>query len=322
MTMHQLFAFLTGPDLRAIADVVSRWKWFETEPQFLSIDDEPQPSPAAWQARTPKAVEGFCVDWNRANYGVDPQIITVGFPRRMVPGSVMVAAPAAFERAEDVLSLLADVPFELCSFRPLWHQEWEAAKLSRTGFAWGHTAHGWGCALRGAGHDRLVSRRWLDYWPWRVLRGNGDLTLLQFHDLEANAATALAQAAPCYERIIPYDGGGIVNVHKLLYPPPEGLYDRDTRTVEYVVAGREVSEAEMLAVCSVRWRRRNHPEQPIERAAYVFLTDAEARAHLHALWLRELECWSVEGGVKRRLDLDYVPPPPPAPPAWVRALTG
>jgi hypothetical protein len=318
MTMHSLFAHLTGPDLRAIVEVVSRWKWFDAEPKYLTIDDEKQVDASAWRTRIPGATEKFGILW--LIDAEEAHLLTVSFPRRKVAGSVLVAAPAAFERAEDILQLLADVPFELCSFRPLWEPEWDASKVSHTGFKLGHTAHGWGCALRGAGHDHLVSRRWLDYWPWRVLRGDGDLTLLQFHDLEADPATALAQATPCYERIIPYDGGGIVNVHKLLYPPPEGLYDRETRTVEYVVAGREVPEAEMLAVCSVRWRRRNHPEQPIERAAYVFLTDAEARAHLHALWLRELECWSVEGGVKRRLDLDYVPPPPPEPPAWVRAL--
>jgi hypothetical protein len=321
VTLHSIYAHLTGPDLRAIVDAVARWDCFHAKPEYLSVDEDVAAATADWRTQITTAREGFCVDWDRNAGYLQSKKIFLQFRKKIVPGEVNVAVPAVFERAEDILELLADVPFELCSFRPWWRKEWDAVK-GRTGFGWGHTAHGWGCALRGAGHDRLVSRRWLDYWPWRVLRGDGDLTLLQFHDLEADPATALAQAAPCYERIIPYRGGGVVNVHKLWDPPPEGLYDRDTRTVEYVVAGREVSEAEMLAVCSVRWRRRKHPEQPIERAAYVFLTDAEARAHLHALWLRELECWSVEGGVKRRLDLDYVPPPPPAPPAWVRALTG
>jgi hypothetical protein len=52
--------------------------------------------------------------------------------------------------------------------------------------------------------------------------------------------------------------------------------------------------------------------------AYVFVDEADARAHLHELWLRELECWLVDDKGKRRLDLDYHPVPNP--PGWVKRL--
>lgn len=44
----------------------------------------------------------------------------------------------------------------------------------------------------------------------------------------------------------------------------------------------------------------------------------DAEAHLHELWLRELECWYMDERGKHRLDADYNPTPNP--PAWVRAL--
>jgi hypothetical protein len=76
----------------------------------------------------------------------------------------------------------------------------------------------------------------------------------------------------------------------------------------------------MLEACFVRRARRADPDKPIERVAFVFLETAAARAHLHELWLRELECWTVEDGDKRRLDLDYKPAP--SPPEWVASLSG
>ena len=42
--------------------------------------------------------------------------------------------------------------------------------------------------------------------------------------------------------------------------------------------------------------------KPIDQVAFVFLAEADARSHLEALWLRELECWVADDRSKRRLD--------------------
>jgi hypothetical protein len=44
----------------------------------------------------------------------------------------------------------------------------------------------------------------------------------------------------------------------------------------------------------------------------------DAEAHLHELWLRELECWYVDERGKHRLDVDYHPTPQS--PTWVENL--
>ena len=76
----------------------------------------------------------------------------------------------------------------------------------------------------------------------------------------------------------------------------------------------------MLANCALRLHHRLTPGQPdpVDAIAYVFIEEADARAHLHELWLRELECWVVDGAGKRRLDADYRPVPDP--PQWVKRL--
>ena len=51
---------------------------------------------------------------------------------------------------------------------------------------------------------------------------------------------------------------------------------------------------------------------------FVFVHEGQARAHLHELWLRELECWVHDARGLRRLDADYHPTP--TPPDWARRL--
>jgi hypothetical protein len=317
--MKCLFAHLSGPDIAATAARVLEWPWYATPPATLNIDDTDVVVDDTWARRALAARNGAYADWAPRTRPPDRWFFTIDFPGRLRTPMVYAAAPAAFATAEEVLQRLANVPFELGSFRTVWPVEWSAVDANLPGFGNKHGSLGWACAFRGGGHGRLVSRRWLDHGPWRVLRGDGDLTLVQFHDLEVDAATALAQATAGHERMGISATGGFIQSGKPWYQLPDGLYDRDTQALEYVVAGRDVPEPEMLAACTLRRLRRDHAEQPVARVAYVFLTDAEARAHLHALWLRELECWSVEGGIKRRLDLDYHPTPP-EPPAWVRAL--
>jgi hypothetical protein len=169
-----------------------------------------------------------------------------------------------------------------------------------------------------------VSRRWLDFGPWRVIRRPNDTTFIQFHDLAlTDPAEAYAQAAPGLERMGNSPIGGHIAFHRsgLLEIAGKGLYRASERLLEVVVGpGNTVPPRSMLANCALRLE---HEEtQPatgrIERIAYVFVDEGDARAHLHELWLRELECWVADDRGKRRLDLDYHPIP--SPPAWVRDL--
>ncbi|HTM22975.1 MAG TPA: hypothetical protein VL172_20775 [Kofleriaceae bacterium] len=191
----------------------------------------------------------------------------------------------------------------------------------------GHQLTGWGMAFRGDGHQRLVSRRWITHGgPWRVIRGPRDTTLLQFHDLGlTDPHVAWTQARPCLERLTHAEPGtsgssGLVDTGGPPYRPLEGRYQPASRCL-WVFAGAErITTTEMHWAAEERCRRRHaHGEPPLERIAFVFASPAAARAHLHDLWLRGLECWHEAGaGPLVRDDDGYEPTPPPAP-AWVAA---
>jgi hypothetical protein len=102
--------------------------------------------------------------------------------------------------------------------------------------------------------------------------------------------------------------GGYIAWHMagLLKHAGKGLYAPNERALHVVVApGIEVSQGEMISNAALRLHHRltRPAHNPIDRIAYVFIDMADARAHLHELWLRELECWAFnEQGQKARLD--------------------
>jgi hypothetical protein len=160
----------------------------------------------------------------------------------------------------------------------------------------------------------------LDFGPWRVLRGPGDTTLVQFHELGVDAATALEQVAPSHALMgQSRDGGGMVGGYGFVtitgeYWPAERLFEI------HVCEPREITSQEINeALCIRTDRHHEHKGSPVERVAYVFASPTLAEPHLHALWLRELEVWAFRDGQKVRLDLDYVPMLPLRP-AWVQRL--
>jgi hypothetical protein len=118
--------------------------------------------------------------------------------------------------------------------------------------------------------------------------------------------------------------GGYIQwyIDGLLKGAGQGIYTPEDRLLEVVVGpGNEVKQGEMLCNAALRLHHRTAPSTtPVERVAYVFVDEADAQAHLHELWLRELECWLVDDKGKRRLDLDYHPVPNP--PEWVKRLEG
>lgn len=229
-----------------------------------------------------------------------------------------------FRSLDEALSTLERFEFEILCGGTAFFDEWLAADYERWGFGRSHIDNGWGCAFRGRGHDRLVSRRWLDFGPWRVIRRPNDTTFIQFHDLDlTDPAEAYAQAAPGLKRMGNDPTGGHIGFHRerMIASAGKGLYYPKDRLLEVVVGpGNDVKQGDMLCNCALRLEHKLNPPASghIDRIAYIFVDEGDARAHLHELWLRELECWVADDRGKRRLDLDYHPVPNP--PAWVRAL--
>ena len=234
---------------------------------------------------------------------------------------VNIGMPSADVEPRAFAETLSSIPFEVAAF-PTLHLDWldrsEDEQYSAPSFGDWHAPLGWACAFRGAGHDRLVSRRWLDFGPWRKVAAPEDTTLIQFHDLAADSRTALAQARPGHERMGISDSGGFIQSGFVFTKELEGLYDASERKMKVVVHGRQVSQLEMLEWCAARKYQSFGPQKPLDNVAFVFMEEAAARKHLQELWLRELECWTIRGGKEIRLDDQYAPTPKP--PAWVTAL--
>jgi hypothetical protein len=228
-----------------------------------------------------------------------------------------------FSTGDEGRALIEVFPFDVCSLGSVFFDEWVEADYRRWSFSRGHYDHGWGCAFRGAGHDRLHSRRWLDFGPWRVIRRPNDTTFIQFHDLGiTDPAEAYEQAKVGHQRMgIDPIGGFIQGIDTDVLKEVQGLYRPETKTLEIIVVpGLEVTQQQMRVACGLRLHHRltKPMVDRVEKIAYVFAAKEDARAHLHELWLRELECWYLDETGKHRLDTEYKPTPQP--PAWVKAV--
>jgi hypothetical protein len=209
-------------------------------------------------------------------------------------------------RVDDVLAFLETLPFEIATFASI-HPGWVRAGYEQPSLGGMHYPLGWACAFRGAGHDRLVSSRWLDHaGPWKLHR-RGDLTLVQLHDLGADAETALAQAKPAHARMGYTDTGGWIAPHHRYEHDLGGVYLAKLATHRIIVAEREVTQREMLDACALRRERRHAAKDPIDQVGFVFTSREGAERHLRELWLRELECIAITDTGEVRLDDTYDP---------------
>ena len=218
---------------------------------------------------------------------------------------------------DSLLDILNRVDFTVASVFSVVPGWWSKPKMYRPpGFSDGHFSNGSFAAFsRDDGHARLVSRRWLDHGPWRLLRDEDtDLTLVQYHDLQATEADALEQAYPGHEAMGIRPHGGFIQTDFVFGKLKPGLYERETRTVVAVVPGQEqVTPRQMLEAAAMKlWQPL---EEPVDQVAFVFTDEGNARKHLHDLWLRGLEVRFVG----TRLD-DQFDPGPPATPDWVKAV--
>jgi hypothetical protein len=293
---------------------------FMTSPEKFSLESEQADITADWLQQLSSVSRDGLARWESPN----KRQLSYG-PRS--DELVCFSVTADRVKVTDALALVEPLPFELCSFGAAFFDEWIAADYERWGFARSHISFGWGCAFRGAGHDRLMSRRWLDFGPWRVIRRTNDTTLVQFHDLDlTDPAEAYEQAKAGHERM---SDGFLHHNYPDFMESVRGLYVPERHRLEIVVPpGTTVDAENMYSAAAVRLYFHANPNAghnskpgsigPTKAVAYVFLDEAQARAHLHDLWLRELECWLVDDKGKRRLDLDYHPVPDP--PAWVKRL--
>jgi len=258
------------------------------------------------------------VFWENADYETQ-----AGFSYR--PGAELVHFTLPIDGNGDrYRAALETLPFELADLTSPHQHSWgESGEKRSWGFGRGYPGHGWACAFRGAGHDRLVSRRWLDFGPWRVIHRPDDTTFIQFHDLAiTDPEEAYAQAAPGHQRMgIDPIGGFIQGIDPDVLDEVKGVFIPATRTLEIPIApGIEVTQQDMRVACALRLyqRLRVPAAQRIEKISYVFIERRDAEAHLHELWLREIECWYMDETGRHRIDADYHPTPNP--PEWVKKL--
>ena len=225
---------------------------------------------------------------------------------------------ATEKKGLNALSWLQRLDFKWAAFGQLW--EWWENGYSAPTFADGHPRHGWACAFKGEGHKRLVSRRWLEWGPWRLIRDEShDISFVQFHDLEADATTALEQAKPGHQRMGIHKLGGFLQTGYCYWRPPKGIYIESERRLDIVITpGRTVPQLEMSDAAAAR--NLGHFAQPVDSICYIFYDEEQAREHLHEMWLRELQVyWINMEGEKVRLDDSY-DPGQPVKPDWVLDL--
>jgi hypothetical protein len=311
MSTMPVRASFSGPDLQALLEALRSSPFVPDRPPIkLSVDNRAQTPSADWLERaTTAAKRGFFAAWDEDyEHFLDYVANTI----------LKVSNPDAPRDPAGTLAWIHKLPFHLASLEDAAAEFLERPDYPGPGFSDMHYPLGWACAFQGDGHRRLVSRRWLEFGPWRLLKGENNTSFVQFHDLNADPETAWNQAQPGHERMGISDTGGFIQSQYVYQYPIDGLYNPDERRLRVLIHGRPVSQREMLDACAVRLYQALGPARPVDTVAYVFAVEEEARAHLHELWLRELECRAIIAGREVRLDTDYTPRLQQ--PEWVLAL--
>ena len=222
----------------------------------------------------------------------------------------------------DIIKTFAPLPWTVANFYDIFdnyeNNSWN--EYIAPGFIHGHGGHGWACAFKGEGHNHLVSRRWLEYHPWRLIRDEEhDISFIQFHDLDADPATALEQAKEGHRAMSMYGVGGYIGKTHPFSNDMRGIYLSDTRNLRVVIpAGKEITYSEMSDYCAAR-HFQAFKEGPIDVLSFVFIVADEAQPYIHDLWLRDIEVFGfTPKGEEIRLDEDYHPDYEP--PQWVKRL--
>jgi len=208
-------------------------------------------------------------------------------------------------RIPEVLAWLCTLDFDVCIGGPLF-SDWQKSAAVNVLFP-GQYPLGWMLALKGKGVDYLSSRRWLDQAPVRIHQAD-DVVLIQFHDLLADSATALAQARqgwPWFNRS-PESGflGGVSKKGKF-----DGQYNSLDHGLYISVLGREPTLDELREVAYCKNFLEMDDGRPIDKVVYLFFDPIIAKKWLHELWIRGIECRTFIEGKEVILSDNYAPPP-------------
>ena len=220
--------------------------------------------------------------------------------------------------AQSVLRMLAPLPWTVASIFDFHSDDDNWDNYIAPGFAAFHFQHGWACAFKAEGHKHLVSRCWLEYHPWYLIRDEEhDISFVQFHDLDADPATALEQAIPGHRAMSMYGIGGYIGKTHPFSNDLRGIYLPDERNLRVVIpAGKEVTYSEMSDYCAAR-HFQAFSEGDIDLLSFVFIVAEEAQPYIHDLWLRNIEVFGfTPKGEEIRLDENYHPTYEP--PQWVK----
>jgi hypothetical protein len=298
-------ASFSGPDILALTRTLIRAasyaRGMPTEMRHKVGQITPTPD---WRERMlARDINGLSVSWG-ANRVItrDGCSVTADFP------SVPIDPVRVLEHVEGL-------PFEMAVMPAI--REWMDEYFAPSGGG-DHAFMGWGMIFKGAGHDNaIVSRRWLEHAPARLVRGGNDTTLVQFHELEPEPAdplaidhTTLEQARQAHAWML----AGLLRPRHRYAGAVQGAYSSEDGLIRVFAIDRDVTDRELLDACAARRDRKHDMSGPVRNVAFVFTQPAAARAHLDALWLRGLECRLLVDGVEIRLDENHSVPV--RAPAW------
>ena len=227
----------------------------------------------------------------------------------------------------EVLELLPHLPFRIGVGRSI-HDPWSAPSLGLTGaphagFGEGNDPHGWAAFFKSDGHDQIAHRRVLEHGPWRTLRADNDVTLVQFHDLDADPETALIQAMPGHHLLGYAEDRAGTFFHRETHPIAKawsGLYDPDSKELIVTVPpGGPVTRKHMLDTAWKRFAMNQKGEKPVDRVAWVFIDEQDALEHAPQLWLRGFDVRAfAPAGHEYAIDEEYAAAFPK--PDWVKRV--
>jgi hypothetical protein len=211
-------------------------------------------------------------------------------------------------QVQPVLEMLGKFSFEIASFGTLY-PEWlnPITPYEAPSFGRFHLPHGWACAFKGKGYDHLVSKKWLDYGPWKQHKGKDDIQLIQFHALDIDPITAIEQARQGHSLMGISNDGGFIQYDYAYKYNNEGLYDTADKKIKVVVHGKDIPNRQLLDACAARLYQPLGFDKPINNIVYVFMEEEPARRHVHQIWLRDLECRMISKGREEIISDNYDP---------------
>lgn len=206
---------------------------------------------------------------------------------------------------EQLLVWLNGLPFDVCIGGSLF-ADWEAKESGGVLFP-GQYPLGWMMAFKGAGYKYLFSSRWIDQAPVKVHRKD-DVTLIQFHDLHASSAAALAQAKPGWELFNRSAVSGFLGGYSYKKVRFDGQYNPDDGGLYVTVFGREPDADELKEACYCRNFMQMQDGRSVNKIVYLFFDAVTAQKWLPELWIRGIECRTFIEGKEVILSDNYAPP--------------